>query len=65
MISLKVIASEIIGSVPTTDYTVNDVRAAVQTRRGSQITTEKDIVNNLIFKSNYFFLPTFYNCRRL
>lgn len=38
-----VIASEIIGSVPTTDYTVNDVRAAVQTRRGSQITTEKDI----------------------
>lgn len=38
-----VIASEIIGSVPTTDYTVIDIRTAVQSRRGAEITTEKDI----------------------
>lgn len=49
LLSLKVIASEIIGSVPTTDYTVIDIRTAVQSRRGAEITTEKDIVNMLIF----------------
>lgn len=67
LLSLKVIASEIIGSVPTTDYTVIDIRTAVQTRRGAEITTEKDIVNKLILhKSNvFFFLLTCYNYRRL
>lgn len=54
MLFLKVIASEIIGSVPTTDYTINDVRTAVQTRSGSQITTEKDIVNMLNFQNKTY-----------
>lgn len=54
LLSLKVIASETIGSVPTTNYTVNDVRTAVKTRMGSQITSEKDIVNMTIFQRNIY-----------
>lgn len=54
LLSLKVIASETIGSVPTTNYTVNDVRTAVKTRMGSQITSEKDIVNMAIFQRNIY-----------
>lgn len=54
LLSLKVIASETIGSVPTTNYTVNDVRTAVKTRMGSQFTSEKDIVNMIIFQRNIY-----------
>lgn len=44
------IASEVIGNIPTTGYSVDDVKAAVQALEGSRNITEKDVVNiNLFF----------------
>lgn len=43
LIFYKIVASEIIGSVPTRNYSVDDVRKAVRSQDKSS-TTEKDIV---------------------
>lgn len=46
----QVIASEVIGNIPTTGYSVDDVKAAVEALEGSRNITEKDVVNiNLFF----------------
>lgn len=49
----QVIASEVIGNIPTTGYSVDDVKAAVEALEGSRNITEKDVVNiNLFFFLN-------------
>lgn len=49
----QVIASEVIGNIPTTGYSVDDVKAAVEALEGSRNITEKDVVNiNLFFFFN-------------
>lgn len=43
------IASEVIGNIPTTGYSVDDVKAAVQALEGSRNITEKDVVISTFF----------------
>lgn len=46
------IASEVIGNIPTTGYSVDDVKAAIQALEGSQKITENDVVNSQLFFFN-------------
>lgn len=43
------IASEVIGNIPTTGYSVDDVKAAIQALEGSQKITENDVVYSQLF----------------
>lgn len=50
----KVVASKIIGSVPTTKYSVDDVREALKSKEEFASITEKDIVKTFISKIKRF-----------